>query len=244
MLVVGLEGVRVWLDPVANVSCPRWAEVGCGLGIPDSSNGPGLSGSESGFWLGSSEHDADLCSDSREYPGRSTEVEAEDDLCLALVAFRFDENSDVLIRKVSGFLRPCLGVGSSPPLPANGGNAVSPVSVDLLLGLSVISIRAGVAGPACPGGVSEPSRDKGEICGAANGSGGPPWSFSFASRDWSRKMPAGLSSEILVKRAPRVDAEIELQTRELLQILQKKFSNRRPVPFWSRELFALKTFQS
>jgi hypothetical protein len=36
MLVVGLEGVRVWLDPVANVSCPRWAEVGCGLGIPDS----------------------------------------------------------------------------------------------------------------------------------------------------------------------------------------------------------------
>lgn len=70
---------------------------------------------------------------------------------------------------------------------------------------------------------------------------GSVFTFSFASRDWSRKMPAGLSSEILVKRAPRVDAEIELQTRELLQILQKKFSNRRPVPFWSRELFALKT---
>jgi hypothetical protein len=33
MLVAGLEGVRVWLDPVANVSC---AEEGCGLGVPDS----------------------------------------------------------------------------------------------------------------------------------------------------------------------------------------------------------------
>lgn len=208
MLVAGLEAVRVWSDPVVNACC---AGVGCGLGIPGSesylatqrlkelrpclglpSKGAGLSGSESGIWLWSSEkeEDANSCSDSREYPGRSTEVEAEEDLCLITATFRFDENSEVPIRKVSGSLRPCLGVGS-PLLSAEDVNAV--------LGLakgSVIRIRAGVAGAACPavfeflriersgpwpfagyvpGGVSEPSRDKDEICGAVAWSGESPW---------------------------------------------------------------------
>lgn len=162
MLVAGLEAVRVWLDPVVNVCC---AGVSCGLGIPSSepylatqrlkelrpclglpSKEAGLSGSKSGIWSWSLEQDegSNSCSDSREYPGRSTEVEAEDDLCFITATFRFDENSDVPIRKLSDFLRPCLGVGS-PSLSAEDVNAV--------LGLakgSVIRIRAGVAGAACP----------------------------------------------------------------------------------------------